>query len=44
MAVWKVLIRGICRDYTFRSRASMGRPEHAKMFVDALPRVLDKLD
>jgi histidinol-phosphate aminotransferase len=43
MAEEKVLIRGIYRDYTHWSRVSMGRLEHVKMYVDALPRVLDKL-
>lgn len=42
MAEEKVMIRGIYRDYTHWSRVSMGRLEHVKMYVDALPRVLDK--
>jgi histidinol-phosphate aminotransferase len=43
MAEENVLIRGIYRDYTHWSRVSMGRLEHVRMSVDALPRVLERL-
>ncbi|MFV8820037.1 histidinol-phosphate aminotransferase family protein, partial [Haliea sp. E17] len=43
MAEHKVHIRGIYRDYTNWSRVSMGKLEDVQMYVDALPKVLDKL-
>ncbi len=43
MAEHNVHIRGIYRDYTNWSRVSMGRLEDVQMYVDALPKVLDKL-
>lgn len=43
MAKEKVLIRGIYRDYTNWSRVSVGRPEHVQMYLDALPKVLERL-
>tara|TARA_R100001509_G_scaffold162101_2_gene132865 strand:- start:3238 stop:3513 length:276 start_codon:yes stop_codon:yes gene_type:complete len=43
MAEEKVLIRGIYRDYTQWSRVSMGQLADVQRYVDALPRVLEKL-
>lgn len=43
MAKENVLIRGIYRDYSNWSRVSMGQLADVKMYVDALPKVLDRL-
>ena len=43
MAERSVLVRGIYRDYSNWSRVSMGRLEHVRMYVDALPGVLDEM-
>lgn len=43
MAERNVLVRGIYRDYSNFSRVSMGRLEHVKMYVDALPKVLESM-
>ncbi len=44
MAARNVLVRGVYRDYHNFSRVSMGRLEHVKMYVDALPAVLEELN
>lgn len=43
MAARNVLVRGVYRDYRQFSRVSMGRLEHVRMYVDALPRVLEEM-